>query len=218
MLVKRHPKDPGDRVQADLAVLRQQREEQQQRNITLDKLPRHKRAKQDLISMGADAVPALVKALGDTPANTDTPSSNVRRDVAHDIADVLGDIGDPRAVEPLMAQFKNHITSAQDALAKFHEGVDALLRGITDPDDLIRLCCVSGLGHAKVDRASAAKGIAKGLSDPDSGIRFTAALAVFPLRVADPQLISELKRAAATDPSDRVRFKAEDALQALSRT
>jgi len=216
MLFRRQPKDPNERVQADLAVLRQQREEREQRNITMDKLPRHKRAKQDLISMGGDAVPALVEALGDSPAYTDAPSSYVERDVTHDIADVLGDIGDPRAVEPLMAQFKNHITSAPMALAKFPEGVDALLRGMNDADAFMRSCCIQGLGHAKVDRVRAAKGIAKGLGDPSWENRFTAALAVFPLRVADPELIGELRRAAASDPSDRVRGKADDALRALT--
>ena len=77
---------------------------------------------------------------------------------------------------------------------------------------------IQGLGHAKVDQVRAAHGIAQGLSHPDSENRFAAALAVFPLGVADPQLVAELQRVAAGDPNDRVRGKAEDALRELSRS
>ena len=71
MIFKRQPKDPNARVHTDLAVLRQQHQENNQRDIGLMNMPKHQRGKQDLVSMGADAVPALLQAL-DAPVRTGT--------------------------------------------------------------------------------------------------------------------------------------------------
>lgn len=216
MIFKRQPKDPNARVQADLAVLRQQHHENDQRGIGLMNMPKHQRAKRDLVVMGADAVPALVQVLVAPHASTDTPEGQVEDGVANDIAEVLGDIGDPRAVEPLMAQFKRHIVSAQPALASFSAGVDALLRGLGDSDEFVRGCCIRGLGLAKVERALAAGGVAKALGDSDASNRGDAALAARRLGVADPQLVAALQRVATDDPSERVRGKAQDAIWELN--
>lgn len=215
MIFRRQPKDPTERVQAALAVLRRQQQENNQRGIGLMNMPKHQRAKQELVSMGAEAVPALLQALSAPRASTDTPQGQIDDGVANDIADVLGDIGDPRAVGPLMAEFKHYIVGAQSALASFPAGVEALLDGLDDPDEFVRGCCVQGLGLAKVDRASAAQGIVCVLEDPHDQNRWHAALAAWHLGLADPELISGLQRVAANDPSERVRNKAQDALQQL---
>lgn len=217
MIFKRQQKDPNERVHADLAVLRQQHQENNQRDIGLMNMPKHRRAKQDLVSMGADAVPALLQALDAPRANRETPEGDVEWGVANDVAEVLGAIGDPRAVGPLMAQFKNYIVSAQSALAAFPQGIEALLHGLDDSDQFIRSCCIQGLGLAKVDRPRAAQGIARAFGDPHAENRREAALAAWHLGVADPQLIEGLQRLAADDPSERVRDKAGDALRQLGR-
>jgi HEAT repeat protein len=218
MMFKRQPKDPNERVAAALAVLRQQHRENNLRDIGLINMPKHERAMQDLVRIGADAVPALVQTLCAPRPGTDTPQGQVEDGVANDIADVLGDIGDPRAVEPLTAQFQHYIVTAQRALARFPQGVDALLGGLDDSDEFVRCCCVQGLGFARADRARAAMGITKALDDPYDHNRERAAMAARLLGYAEPQLISRLQQVAADDPTRRVRDKALDALHQLNRT
>lgn len=216
-MFKRRPKDPSEQVAGALAVLQQQHEENNNRGIGLMNMPKHQQAKRGLVNIGSEAVPALLDALNAPRAKTDTPQGQVDDGVANDIADVLGEIGDPRAVGPLMAQFKNYIVSSQSALAAFPQGVDALLHGLDDPDEFIRSCCIQGLGLAKVDRARAAQGIAKAFADPHAENRREAALAAWRLGVPDSELITGLRRLIAEDSSERVRGKASDALTQLSR-
>jgi HEAT repeat protein len=216
-MFKRRPKDPSEQVAAALAVLRQQHEENNTRGIGLMNMPKHQQAKRGLVNIGSEAVPALLDALNAPRANTDTPQGQVDDGVANDIADVLGAIGDPRAVGPLMAQFRNYIVSSQSALAAFPQGVEALLHGLDDHDEFIRSCCIQGLGLAKVDRARVAQGIAKAFADPHPENRREAALAAWRLGVPDPELITGLRRLITEDPSERVRGKATDALRQLSR-
>jgi len=217
MIFKRQQKDPSEQVRAGLAVLRQQHQENNQRDVGLMNLPKYQRAKQKLVNVGRDAVPALLDALNAPRASTDTPQGQIDDGVANDIADILGAIGDPRAVGPLMAQFTSYIVSAQSALAAFPQGIDALIHGLDDSDQFVRSCCIQGLGLAKVDRPRAAQGIARAFGDPHAENRREAALAAWHLGVADPQLIAGLQRLAADDPSERVRDKAGDALRQLGR-
>src|SRR4051812_46332963 len=72
MIFKRQPKDPSERVRAALDVLAQQHRENNQRGIGLMNMPKHQRAKQDLVRMGSEAVPPLVRTLSTPRASTDT--------------------------------------------------------------------------------------------------------------------------------------------------
>jgi HEAT repeat protein len=93
-MFRRASKDP---VEAALDTLRRQHRENNQRGVGLMNMPKHRRAKEDLVGMGADAVPALIAVL------TAEREGDVEDGVAGDIAEVLGEIGDPRAVGPLLA-------------------------------------------------------------------------------------------------------------------
>jgi HEAT repeat protein len=217
MFFMRQPKEPAERIDAALVVLREQHLENNQRGIGLMHMPRHQRAKADLVRMGPAAVPKLIEVLEAHRASADTPNGRIDDGVASDVAEVLGDIGDRRAIGPLLAQFKRHIVSAQGALAKFPAGVDALLHGLGDPDEFIRGCCVCGLGVARVERCGAVRGITKALADPHAANRREACLAARHLAVRDAELIDALRQLSVGDPSERVREMAGDALWELDR-
>jgi HEAT repeat protein len=107
VIFKRQPKDPDTRARAALAVLRQQIQENYERNIGLMNMPKHKRAKADLVNIGPDAVPLLIQVMTAPRAPRDTPEGDLEYDLAGDIAGMLGEIGDPRAVQPLLDQFSS---------------------------------------------------------------------------------------------------------------
>jgi HEAT repeat protein len=216
-LFRRAPKDPNERVHALIDVLRQQHRENNRRGVGLTSMPKYARAKRDLADLGGGAVPALIGLLSASRPDRDTPEGDVEFAVAHDIAEVLGDIGDPRAIEPMMGQFKNYVVATHGALAKFPAGIDALLRGLDDDDDYVRGCCIQGLGLATVERVRAAHGLARALDDAHDENRREAALAAWRLGLGDPQLVAALQRHAEQDSNDRVRDKARDALRELTR-
>jgi HEAT repeat protein len=216
-MFRRQPKDPAERVRAALDLLAKQHRENNQRRVGLMNLPQYQRTKQELVRMGSEAVPALLQALRVPRASSDTPQGEIDDGVANDVAEVLGDIGDPRAVGPLMSLFPQYIVSAQAALARFPQGVAALLGGLDDTDEFIRSCCIQGLGVATVERGRAVQGITKALDDPYPANRRAAALAAWQLGVADPQLVTALRDRAAHDDSERVRSKAGDALRQLGQ-
>ncbi|MDA0167071.1 hypothetical protein OM076_42820 [Solirubrobacter ginsenosidimutans] len=135
MIFRRQAKDPADRVRDILDVLEQQHRENSQRAVGLVNMPKYQRAKRDLVVMGSEAVPALSEALNAPRASTDTAAGQIDDGVANDIAEVLGDIGDPRAVGPLMSSFKQYVVAAHAALGRFPEGVNALLSGLDENDE-----------------------------------------------------------------------------------
>jgi HEAT repeat protein len=215
VIFSRRAKDPSEQAAASIAVLRQQQQENNVRRVGLMNMPKHKRAKDDLTCLGSDAVPALLAVLA-TPRKpaSEAPDDYIENDVANDIAEVLGAIGDARAVEPLMACFRQYIVTAPRALAQFPAGVDALLGALDDPDDFMRSTSLDGLAFSPDGRAADA--VAGALRDPAPWVRRSAAHATLIRGTASQAVVAEIGRMAREDPDPKVRKMAENAFLKLS--
>ncbi|RKQ93831.1 hypothetical protein C8N24_3705 [Solirubrobacter pauli] len=195
-------------VAIQLDQLRAVHREHDRSGVGLANLPQYNHAMGELFRMGPHAVPPLIAVLGGPRPSTDTPEGLVEDGVANDIAEVLGAIGDPEAIDVLVAQFDRFIVAAHRALAQFSEGVETLLAGLDAPDDFTRGCCIQGLAFARVERTRAAQGVTQALGDGVAHNRELAALSAQRLACPDPQLLAVLDRLAMDDPSERVRAKA----------
>ncbi|MGH9128248.1 MAG: HEAT repeat domain-containing protein [Acidimicrobiales bacterium] len=225
MIFKR-PKDPAQQVEYALAVLRQQTTENERTDVGTDNMPKFQRAKRDLIRAGRDVVLALVDALHELEVaqaavdeeHYDDPVETVERYISGVIIQVLGEIGDPRAVAPLFDAIRSKsLFGSEIALAKIDpEGVSALLAGLDDEDSYVRSRCATGLGFAKTDPGRAAKGIVKALNDVEAYNRERAVYAARNLHSRDPELLEALRHHAIADDNERIREKAESALDYLS--
>jgi HEAT repeat protein len=211
MIFARRSKNPAERCAELLSDLRRQHEENRIRDVGLTNMPKHTRTLDELKGLGPGAVPTLLEALSEPRANPETPEGYVQDGVANDIADALGAIGDARAVVPLMAAGKDNIVSAPRALAAFHDGINALIAGLDDPDQAIRATSIRGLAFATADRHRILEVITRTLSDGSAWVRQTAAQAALIFEVADPTLVAELGRVIREDPDDKVRKMAENA-------
>lgn len=158
-------------------------------------------ARQQLAQRGAEAVPALVAALGS--------GDNRTRDA---VALVLASIGDPRAVKPL-ANLLNH---ADPNIA--HAAAWALRRIGAPAADALGAALAGSAASARFPAAYALAGIAgvrnadpwlSALKDPDVRVRYYAATALGD--IADARAVEALRKAAA-DKDPLVRRTATTAL------
>jgi HEAT repeat protein len=211
MIFGRRSKDPAERSAQLLAELRRQHEENRIREVGLMNMPKHRQTLDELKGLGPGAVPTLLQTLSSPRANPDTPEGYVQDGVANDVAEALGAIGDPRAIEPLMAAGKDYIVSAPRALAAFPDGINALVTGLDDPDEAIRANSIQGLSFSTGDQHRVVQAIIKALSDGSAWVRRDAAQAALAFEVADPTLVAELGRVMREDPADTVRKMAENA-------
>jgi HEAT repeat protein len=150
-----------------------------------------------------DRVNQLIRQLKD-------PNSGVRRNAA----DALGEIKDPRAVEPLIAALKDRddydlrqsVTSALRAIGT--PAVEPLIAALKGPDDShVRGYAANALGI--VQDPSAVEPLIAALKDTDSGVRSVAAWALG--RIKDPRAVGPLI-AALKDSNEHVRESAAEAL------
>src|SRR5947208_1622711 len=91
---------------------------------------------------------------------------------------------------------------ASSDLAKLPEGIEALLRGLDDPDDFVRSCCVTGPRGRQDGAHTSRTRDCESTRRPPCGQPREAALAARRLGVADGQLIDALLRLASVDESD----------------
>jgi HEAT repeat protein len=215
MIFGRRSRDPAERSAELLADLRQQHELNRVRELGLMNMPKHKQALEELKSLGPGAVPTLLEALSAPRVDPETVEGYVQDGVANDVAEVLGAIGDPRAVGPLMAAGQEYIVSAPRALATFSDGIDALLAALDDPDDAIRATSIRGLAFATRDRDRVLEAITRTLSDGSAQVRRTGAQAALIFEVADLALVAKLERVMREDHEDSVRKMAENAYRRL---
>jgi hypothetical protein len=90
---------------------------------------------------------------------------------------------------------------------------DDLLTGMTDPDELVRVGAVSGLGAAAGRDADVTAALLRRLEhDPSPGVRFGAARALGPL-AGQPQVRRAFQAAAAEDEDLNVRWAARYVLR-----
>lgn len=215
MIFGRRSKDPAERSAELLSDLRRQHEENRVRDIGLMNMPKHGRTLDELKGLGTGAVPTLLEALSSPRPDPETPEGYVQDGIVNDVAEVLGAIGDPRAIEPLVASMAavghNYIAGASQALAEFPDGINALVDGLDDPDEAIRANSIQGLAFATDDRHGVVEAITRTLRDESAWVRRDAAQAALIVEIADPALVAELGRLMREDPDDKVRRMAENA-------
>ena len=117
-------------------------------------------------NMGVGVVEPLIEALGDK-------EGTVRKFAAM----VLGNLGDPRAIDELgMTIYDLHhevSKAAAEALTKFGaKSVDILIQALNHPEAGIRECAVGALG--KIQDARVAPLVIEMLSDPDRNVQIQA--------------------------------------------
>jgi HEAT repeat protein len=156
----------------------------------------------DIVALGAPAVPFLIESLQHASENTVATAigslgkmgekravevlisslvgTNSRVRVRS--AEALGNIGDRRATVPLMACLKERNSSlrsaAAEALGKIKDAkaVDALISVLEDKNKGTRLAAVKALGE--IGDARAAEAVAKLLKDPNGKVKAAAAKAL----------------------------------------
>jgi HEAT repeat protein len=136
---------------------------------------------------------------------------NVRRDAAV----VLGELGDPRAVEPLIAALRNKdwemLQVAVEALVKIgRPTVGPLIAALGDEDSYVRQAAAVALGAIGDPRA--VEPLSAALRDGNSYVRRAAAEALG--RLGGPHAVGPLI-AALRDEDERIREAAAEALGRL---
>jgi HEAT repeat protein len=212
----RRPAEPADRAQAALAVIRAANTQEETNGNGLDN-PKYHRAEKELASLGPDVVPLLIDALQALRPDSFKAEANIDRGVANDIAKALGAIGDPRGVGPLMEAGQRTIAEAPHALSMFPEGLDALLAGLDNPDEIVRANCITGLAYGANPPTNLPQVVKRMLSDASGWVRFTAAQVVVGRKIAEPELVPLLSAMMREDPDEQAQHMAETALQ-ISRT
>jgi len=155
---------------------------------------------------GKDRIQVLVEALKDK-------DSFVRRSAAY----ALGELKDPRAVEPLIEALKdeNRRVRAEtaEALGKLKDprAVEPLIEALKDKDSVVRGIAAEALGKLKDPRA--VEPLIGALKDEDWYVRKSAAEALGELR--DPRAVEPLIK-ALKDKDRNVRASAANALQKIT--
>ncbi len=160
---------------------------------------------QAIENMGADAVDPLIEALSDA-------EGTVRKFAA----DLLGRIGDGRAIESLgMAIYDLHFDvgrAAAESLTHFGAAsLEVLKEALTHPEAGIREHAVSALG--KIQHASVAPLLLEALNDPERVIRKQAVQSLDELR--DPRALLPLQEIAANRVDREMAALAKQALQKI---
>jgi hypothetical protein len=140
------------------------------------------RAHKALVKIGAPAVAPLIDNLKDA-----------NHEVRVDVVNALGEIKDPRAVEPLIEALKDtaHVSAVLVALGKIqdHRAVEPLIAALEDKDPYVRLDAVWALGEINDSKAIAP--LAAALRDRDIRVQGKAGYALS--RINDPRASSALQ-------------------------
>jgi len=141
-------------------------------------------------------------------------------DVKADIAYALGEIGDPRAIDPLIEALDHEDGEVSRnsifALGKLRDkrATFALIEKLNNPDDAVRWGVVRALGQLEDPRSIDA--LIRALKDKAQRVRVRAAEAVGMLK--DPKSLRPLTEAATMDPDKLVQLWANFALIKLGQS
>lgn len=177
--------------------------------------PKYQKAYAALVAMGEAAVPTLIETVSHLGTeNRDSPDHWTRLYAV----DILGKIGDPKAVPCVEAFLGKPYPQVPAALGRMQEpGVRVLLAAITAEEDFMRGQAARGLGVCTVLQHQALQALMNCLGDPSPNVREAAASSIGDLGNAHPKLIEALRYIAATDPADWVRRMAERSANQLSQ-
>lgn len=156
-----------------------------------------------LVALGEDAVPACIEALGDE-------SQNLRGWAAQ----VLGQVGDPRGVGPLVQRLDDRSAAvrlaATEALGRLGDraAVAPLATAVVrDPAPQVRAEAARALG--RIGESASAGPLVEALRDPDYWTRLRAVEAIERIGPSDPELLV----AACRDEAPEVASVAAAALE-----
>lgn len=162
-------------------------------------------AEERLVELGASALPELHEAL-------EEEKSVRKRSI---VATVLGKIGDPSSVSPLVRALRDpsSVVGQRSAVSLGMIGTDEAVQGLTDaledPEASgFRTTVLIALGNTRDERALTT--ILSYVDSPDSDLRWAAATAL--KSFDEPIAIAALKR-LAKDADESVRSRAEDSLR-----
>lgn len=173
--------------------------------------PRYVAAKSALVSMGSPAVTGLVEKLLDCWAS----EQQIERDVANTIAEVIGEIGDPKAIDPLLELLGEPIPELAYALAAIQhpDAVRGLIAALADPTKTTS--AIVGLTHTVLCRDEVVSLVITELrTNASINVRFEAAYALEILGVGRSAAIEAL-RDALDDESQSVSNRADRSLREL---
>lgn len=216
-------KSPEEKVLAEIETIRAERLANEQDMIGLVNRPRYGRAKERLVGMGPAAVEPLIRVVADMPTpppdyEDRTDADELNAGVASDAADVLAEIGDPRAV-PVMISRIDHFFGLHYALAKTAEGVQAMIDIASDrnADDGARYSAVSGLGAASASKDAALETLLQLVITRADFVLIPAITSVGILGDGDPRAVDALREIVADESVDQgARITAEKRLAVMA--
>ena len=138
---------------------------------------------------------------------------------------ILGEIGNPKAIELLLKVFndaflnsecpsiKSHAAIALGHFNKDKRVVDALITGINDGEVLTREASVNSLG--KIGNPKAVSFLIPALNDKSFAVRLSAVGALG--KIGDPQAIPHLQKIADSDNDPYMKNEAVSALKEMRR-
>jgi HEAT repeat protein len=217
-------RSPEEKVQAELATMRQERADNERDCIGLINRPRYMRSKHRLTGMGADSVGPLIRLIEETPA---PPSDREQRTIedelnigiAADAGEILAEIGDPRAVAPMLDRIDDFF-GLHYALARTPDGVRALIDTLADPDgdSDVRFAAVSGLGAAATRKDDAMQALLGIVASREKDVLPAAVMALGVLGDGDQRAIDALAALVADEQVDEgMRITAQKRLDYISR-
>lgn len=217
-------RSPEEKVQAELTTMRQERADNERDCIGLVNRPRYVRAKQRLQGMGASAVEPLIQVIQKTPAPPSDHEQRTTEDelnigIAADAAELLAEIGDPRAVAPMFDRIDDFF-GLHYSLAKMPDGVQVLIDSLAEPDgDFgVRFAAASGLKGATTRRDDAMQALLDIVAARTQDILMPAVDSLSILADGDQRAIDALTALVADEQVDKgARVTAEKRLANINR-
>lgn len=173
--------------------------------------PRYVTAQAKIKSLGSEAVDPLLARLAKLQgAENYTPD----HDLASDIIELLGKIGDERAVPTLTQLLPGIWATVHHALAATPAGTRVLLEASQSSDPNLRRRAM-GMWVSQHYHGEVVDGLCRGLRDPDLGVRNEAISAVIARGTTNSAIVEALMELRAMDPNERARDRADNALNRL---
>jgi hypothetical protein len=206
-------KDPASVVDKMLATMAAQIAANERDNIGLLNRPRYVSAQQSIVNLGTAATPHLLQHLERLES---AARGSTEKDLADDITELLGKLHDPAAVPKLASLLHGDgiWTSVSVALTRTPEGTQVLLDATRSPEATVRARALH-VWLSDHRRADVTAALAAGLGDPDAYVRNEAVSAVMGAERRDEPIVAALRQMLSSDPSDRLRDRADSALRRL---
>jgi membrane fusion protein (multidrug efflux system) len=173
-------------------------------------------AREELARLGEEAVPPLVKSLGD-------PEKQARRQALQALS-ALGSSGHAAAPAVIAlfnekdSEIRTHALLTLGAIGANDPAVTAVvIRAISDPEPSVRVLAVNSLWMINAGSDAAFPALTNALKDPDGEVRFQTTVAFAKLKLRTAPALAALEAVAADDADPKVREEANEVLARLRR-